>query len=49
MATWASNSQSVATVSESGKITAIGVGTTYVTVTDDQGNEIGKILVRVRK
>jgi hypothetical protein len=48
-ATWASNSQSVATVSDTGKVTAIGVGTTYVTATDDLGNEIGKILVRVRK
>jgi uncharacterized protein YjdB len=48
-ATLASNSQAVATVSDTGKITAVGVGTTYVTATDDQGNEIGKILVRVRK
>jgi uncharacterized protein YjdB len=47
--TWTSNSQSIATVSDTGKVTAIGVGTTYVTATDDQGNEIGKILVRVRK
>jgi uncharacterized protein YjdB len=48
-ATWASNSNAVATVSTNGKVTAVGVGTTYVTATDDQGNEIGKILVRVRK
>lgn len=47
--TWTSNSNAVATVSDAGKVTAVSVGTTYVTATDDQGNEIGKILVRVRK
>lgn len=47
--TWASNSNAVATVSDTGKVTAVSAGTTYVTATDEQGNEIGKILVRVRK
>ena len=47
--TWESNSNAVATVSDTGKVTAVSVGTTYVTAIDDQGNEIGKILVRVRK
>lgn len=48
-ATWASNSQTIATVSDKGKVTAVGVGTTYITVTNEQGNEIGKICIRVRK
>lgn len=47
-ATWTSNDQLVATVDSKGKVTAIASGDTYITIKDDQGNEIGKIYVRVR-
>lgn len=46
---WASNSNAVGTVSDTGKLTVASIATTYVTVTDDKGNKIGKLLVRVRK
>lgn len=47
-ATWTSNDETIATVDSKGKVTAVSPGTTFVTVKDDQGNEIGKIYVRVR-
>lgn len=46
--TWSSDDSNVATVDSKGKVTAVAQGTTYITVKDDQGNEIGKIYVRVR-
>ncbi|WP_408609829.1 Ig-like domain-containing protein [Konateibacter massiliensis] len=36
------------TVDNRGKVTAVAAGTTYITVQDDQGNEVGKIYIRVR-
>lgn len=47
-ATWTSNDETIATVDNKGKVTAVAVGTTYMTVKDDKGNEVGKIYVRVR-
>ena len=46
-ATW-SEDTNVATVDNKGKVTAVAVGNTYIIVKDDQGNEIGKLYVRVR-
>lgn len=47
-ATWSSEDTNVATVDNKGKVTAVTVGNTYIIVKDDQGNEIGKLYVRVR-
>lgn len=46
---WSSMDLTVATVSGSGKVTAVGKGLTIITATDDQGNKIGQIYVRVRE
>jgi Bacterial surface proteins containing Ig-like domains len=47
--TWTANDSTIATVSSTGRVTAVAEGLTYVTATDDQGNEIGRIYIRVRK
>lgn len=46
--TWTSLDPTVATVSDNGKVTAVSKGLTIITATDDKGNEIGQIYVRVR-
>lgn len=46
--TWTCDDTAIATVDNKGKVTAVAQGTTLVTVKDDQGNEIGKIYIRVR-
>ena len=46
---WTAYDPSIATVSNKGKITAVSEGLTYVTATDTDGKEIGRIYIRVRK
>lgn len=46
--TWISDNPAIATVSNKGKVTAVSEGLTFITAKDDQGNEIGKIFIRVR-
>jgi len=46
---WSSLDPTVATVSSKGKVTAVGEGLTVVIATDEEGNEIGQIYVRVRE
>lgn len=46
--TWTVNDSTIATVTSKGKVTAAGEGLTFVTVTDEDGKEIGKIFIRVR-
>jgi hypothetical protein len=46
---WASYDISIVTVSSKGKVTAIGEGLTYITATDGEGKEIGRIYIRVRQ
>lgn len=46
--TWTSNNPAIATVSSNGKVTAMGEGLTFITATDKDGNEIGRIYIRVR-
>jgi uncharacterized protein YjdB len=47
--TWTSYDPTIATISSKGKVAAVGKGLTYITATDDQGKEIGKIYIRVRQ
>ncbi len=46
--TWAVVNKNVATISNTGKVTAIGVGLTLVNATDQFGNVVGEIYIRVR-
>lgn len=46
--TWVTDNPAIAIVSDTGKVTAISEGLTFITAIDDQNNEIGKIYVRVR-
>ena len=46
--TWETDDTTIATVSSKGKVTAKGEGLTYITVNDKDGNELGRIYVRVR-
>lgn len=39
----------VATVASNGKVTAVSKGLTLITATDEEGNIIGQIYVRVRE
>lgn len=48
-ATWTAYDPTIATVTSKGKVTAVSEGLTYVTVTDKEGKEIGRIYIRVRK
>lgn len=47
-ATWSSHNPAIAAVSAKGKVTAVSEGLTYVVASDKDGNEIGRIYVRVR-
>lgn len=47
-ATWVVNDPTIATVTSKGKVTAVGEGLTFITATDEDGKEIGKIFIRVR-
>ncbi len=47
--TWTTYDSEIVTVSSKGKLTAVNEGLTYITATDEQGNEIGRIYIRVRK
>lgn len=49
MATWASMDPTIATVSTKGKVTAVSEGLTLITATDEEGNIIGQVYVRVRE
>lgn len=42
--TWTSSNSSIATVSSEGKVTAVSNGLTLITATDENQNEIGKII-----
>jgi len=46
--TWNSIDPTIATVSSSGKVTAVGKGLTIIAATDVEGNIIGQVYVRVR-
>ncbi|WOO37416.1 Ig-like domain-containing protein [Anaerocolumna sp. AGMB13020] len=46
--TWTVNDPTIATVTSKGKVTAVGEGLTFITATDEDGKEIGKIFIRVR-
>ncbi|BCJ93341.1 hypothetical protein acsn021_09100 [Anaerocolumna cellulosilytica] len=46
---WSSLDLTVATVSSKGKVTAVSEGLTVVIATDEEGNEIGQIYIRVRE
>ncbi len=46
--TWTVNDPAIATVTSKGKVTAVGEGLTFITATDEDGKEIGKIFIRVR-
>ena len=46
--TWLSYDPAITTVSAKGKVTAVSEGLTYVVASDKDGNEIGRIYVRVR-
>jgi hypothetical protein len=46
--TWESGDQSVASISTTGKVTALSKGLTLITAYDDQGNEIDHVYIRVR-
>ena len=46
--TWTSYDASIATVNSKGRVTAISEGLTLITATDKEGNEIGRIYIRVR-
>ena len=48
-ATWKSNNNKIATVNNSGKITAISEGNTDVTITSIDGNKVAKVNVTVNK
>ena len=45
---WTVNDPAIASVTSKGKVTAVGEGLTFITVTDEDGKEIGKIFIRVR-
>ncbi len=47
--TWYSYNPTIATVSAKGKVKAISGGLTYIVVSDKDGNEIGRIYIRVRE
>ncbi|EMS69958.1 Ig-like domain-containing protein [Ruminiclostridium cellobioparum] len=47
--TWTSYDPTIATVSAKGKVTAVSEGLTYITATDKDGKEIGRIYIRVRQ
>lgn len=46
--TWTVNDPTIATITSKGKVTAVGEGLTFITATDEDGKEIGKIFIRVR-
>lgn len=47
--TWSSYDSSIATVSANGKVIAVNDGLTYIVANDKNGNEIGRIYIRVRQ
>ncbi len=47
--TWSSYDPAIAAVSAKGKVTAVSEGLTYITASDKDGNEIGRIYIRVRQ
>ena len=47
--TWTVNDPSIATVSNKGRVAAVGEGLTFVTATDEAGKIIGQIYIRVRQ
>jgi hypothetical protein len=47
--TWTSYNPAIATVTNKGKVTAVSEGLTYITATDGEGKEIGRIYIRVRQ
>ncbi|MGB8451833.1 MAG: Ig-like domain-containing protein [Anaerocolumna sp.] len=47
--TWDSMDSSVATVSSNGRVTAVSKGLALVTATDEEGNIIGQVCVRVKE
>lgn len=46
--TWTAVNNEVATISDKGKVTAVGKGLTLITAKDDQGQVVGQIYIRVR-
>ncbi len=46
---WLSYDTSIANVSAKGKVTAISEGLTYIVASDKDGNELGRIYIRVRQ
>ncbi len=46
--TWVADDPSIATVTSKGKVIAVGEGLTYITAVDSDGNELGRIYIRVR-
>ncbi len=47
--TWSSSAESVATVDNSGKVTAVGAGTAQITVTTEDGNKTATCTVTVKE
>ncbi len=47
--TWSSYYSTIANVTAKGKVTAISEGLTYIVASDKDGNEIGRIYIRVRQ
>lgn len=47
--TWSSYNPAIAAVSAKGKVTAVSEGLTYITATDKDGKEIGRIYIGVRQ
>ncbi len=46
---WSSYDPTIATVPAKGKVTAISEGLTYIVASDKDGNELGRIYIRVRQ
>ena len=46
--TWTSYDAAIASVSSKGRVTAVSEGLTYIVANDKDGNEIGRIYIRVR-
>ncbi len=46
--TWTVNDPTIATITSKGKVTAVSEGLTFITATNEDGKEIGKIFIRVR-
>jgi len=45
---WKANDSTIAMVSSTGNVTAIGQGLTFITAVDETGKEIGRIYIRVK-